>query len=78
MKTKIRRTCKNYSKVKVPYKFQHVIDNFSKNKSIIIMRQEKGRGVTILSHKDCIEKCLNILNIKTVVDRASAGKTNKI
>ena len=42
------------------------------------MRQEKGRGVTILSHKDCIEKCLNILNIKTVVDRASAGKTNKI
>ena len=42
------------------------------------MRQEKGCGVTILSRKDYIEKCLNILNIKTVVDRASAGKTSKI
>ena len=64
LKTKIRRTCENYSKVKVLYKFQHVIDKLSKNKSIIIMRQDKGRGVTILVHKDYIEKCLNILDMK--------------
>ena len=62
LKTKIKRTCENYSKVKVPYKFQHVIDNLSKNESIIIMRQDKGRGVTILDRKDYIEKCLNILD----------------
>ena len=62
LKTKIRRTCENYSKVKVLYKFQHVIDKLSKNKSIIIMRQDKGRGVTILDRKDYIEKCLNILD----------------
>ena len=43
LKTKIRRTSENYSKVKVMYKFQHVIENLSKNKSIIIMRQDKGR-----------------------------------
>ena len=55
LKTKIKRTCENYSKVKVPYKFQHVIDNLSKNESIIIMRQDKGRGVTILDRKDYIE-----------------------
>ena len=36
----------------------------SKNKSIIILRQVKGRGVTILDHKDYIEKCLNILDMK--------------
>ena len=41
LKTKIRRTCENYSKVKVLYKFQQVIDNLSKNKSIIIIRQDK-------------------------------------
>ena len=28
------------------------------------MRQDKGRGVTILVHKDYIEKCLNILDMK--------------
>ena len=64
LKTKIRRNCENDSKVKVPYKFQHGIDNLSKNKSIIIMRQDKGPGVTILDHKDYIEKCLNILDTK--------------
>ena len=34
------------------YKFQHVIENLSKNKSIIIMRQDKGCWVTILDRKD--------------------------
>ena len=28
------------------------------------MRQDKGRGVTILDHKNYIEKCLNILDMK--------------
>ena len=42
------------------------------------MRQDKDRGVKILDSKDYIEKCQNILDIKTVIDRASAGKTSKI
>ena len=64
LKSKIRRTCENYSKEKVPYKFQYVIDNLSKNKNIIIMREGKGRGITILDRKNYIEKCLNILDTK--------------
>ena len=55
---------KTYSKVKILYRYQHVIDNLSKNKSIIIMRQDKGLGVTNLDRKDYIEKCLNILDTK--------------
>ena len=55
---------KTYSKVKILYRYQHVIDNLSKNKSIIIVRQDKGLGVTILDRKDYIEKCLNILDTK--------------
>ena len=55
LKTKIR---------KVPYKYQHVIDNLSRNKSIIIMRQDKGRGVTMLDRKDYIERGLIILDTK--------------
>ena len=66
LKTKIKRTCENYSKVKVPYKFQHVIDNLSKNKSIIIMTQDKVRRVTILDHNDYIEMCLNILTVPQI------------
>ena len=42
------------------------------------MRQDKDHGVTILGSKDYIAKCQNILDIKTVVNRASAGKTSKI
>ena len=80
LKTKIRRTFQNYSKVNVPYKFQHVIDNLSANKSIIIMRQDKGRGVTILDCKDYIEKCLNILDTtqfhKLSKDPTKTLKTN--
>ena len=64
LKTKVTRTFQNYSKVNVPYKFQHLIDNLSANKGIIIMRQDKGRGVTILDRKDYIETCLNILDTK--------------
>ena len=64
LKTNITRTRENYSKIKFRYKYQHVIDNFSRNKSIIIMRQYKGCGVTILDRKDYIEKCLDILDTK--------------
>ena len=63
LRTKIR-TCEEYSKVKVPYKYQHVIGNLCKNKTIFIMRQDKGRGVTILDRKDYTENCLNILYTK--------------
>ena len=44
----MRRTCENYSRIKVPYKYQHLItsiDNISRNKDIILIKQDKGRGV---------------------------------
>ena len=62
LKTKIRRTCENYSKLKVPYKHQKIIDKLSRNTDIIILRQDKGRGVTILNRKGYIQKCVSILN----------------
>ena len=62
LKTKIRRTCKNYSKLKVPYKHQKITDKLSRNTNITILRQDKGRGATILDRKDYIQKCVSILN----------------
>ena len=62
LKTKIRRTCENYSKLKVPYKHQKRIDKLFRYTDIIILRQDKGRGVAILDRKDYIQKCESILN----------------
>ena len=61
LKTKIR-TCENFSKLKIPYKQQNIINHLSRNKDVIVMRQDKGRGVTILDRKDYIYKCMGILN----------------
>ena len=58
----IRRTCENYSRIKVPYKYQKIIDNIFRNKDIILIKQNKGRGVVILDKTDYIEKSINILD----------------
>ena len=44
------------------YKNQKIISKLSKNTDITILRQDKGRGVTILVRKDYIQKCVSMLN----------------
>ena len=41
LKTKLRSTCEKYSKTNVPYKDKKVIDNLSKNKNIVTLKQDK-------------------------------------
>ena len=62
VKSKLRRTCENYSKTNVPYRYKEVIDNLSRNKNITLLQQDKGRGVVILDRTTYVEKCLNILH----------------
>ena len=59
LKTKLRSTFDNYSRIKVPYKHRKVIDTLSKRKDIVVMKQDKGRGVVILDKCHYTEKCLN-------------------
>ena len=61
LKSKIRRTCENYARIKTPYKYKKIIENLSNNKNIIILKQDKGRSVVILNRKSYIEKCCKIL-----------------
>ena len=63
LKSKIRRTCENYSQINVPYRYRKIIDTISKNKDIILIKQDKGCGVVILDRKHYLEKCLNILEL---------------
>ena len=62
LKTKLRSTCENYSKINVPYKCKKVIDTLSKNKNILILKQDKGRSVVILDTTKYTEKCMALLN----------------
>ena len=64
LKSKIRGTCENYSKIKIPYQQQKVINNLSNNKSIILIKQDKGRGIVILGRNHYTEKCLSIVESK--------------
>ena len=40
LKSKIRKTCENYSKIKIPHQQQKVINNLSNIKSIIVNKQD--------------------------------------
>ena len=62
--SKIGTGQKNYSKIKIPYQQQKVINNLSNIKSIIVIKQDKGRGIIILDRKHYIEKCLSIVDSK--------------
>ena len=58
-----RRTCENYSQLKISYRYEKVIENLSKNNNIIVMKKDKTHGVGILDRTKNIGKCYNITNI---------------
>ena len=61
LKSKIRRICENYYRIKIPYQYEEIIKKPSNKKDIIIQRQDKGRGLVVLNCTSYIEKCSNIL-----------------
>ena len=64
IKTKLRSTCMKYHNSKTANKYKKVIDQLSKNNNIIIIKQDKGRGVVILDRTIYIDKCLSMLSTK--------------
>ena len=61
LKTKLRNTCKKYSKIRVPYKYEEIIDQLSRNKDLCILKQDKGRGVVLMDRTKYTNRCLEIL-----------------
>lgn len=55
---------KKYSNVYVLYKYRKVVENISKNNSIVIAKQNKGRGAIIVIDKIKYAECLKMLNTK--------------
>ena len=62
LKSKLRHTCDKYSRIKVPYKYRNVINNLRRNKQLVILKQDKGRGVVLLDQTNHVEKYLSITN----------------
>lgn len=62
MKTKLLNSCQQYCNIKTPYKHQKVVNNLKRNNTIIVMKQDKGRGVVIIDRNKYTEKCLAIIN----------------
>ena len=62
IKTKLLSTCEKYNNIKVPYKHKQLIKKLAKNRDIIILRQDKGKGLAIMDRGKYTEKCLNMLN----------------
>ena len=62
LKNKLRHTCDKYSRIKVPYKYHNVITNLRRNKQLVILKQDKGRGVVLLNKTKYVEKFFSIIN----------------
>ena len=67
IKTNLLNACRNYTEIKVPYRYQGVVKNLSRNEAICILKQDKGRGVIITNRIDYVEKCEQLLISKQFV-----------
>ena len=61
LKSKLRNVCYKFNKIKVSYKYQHIIANLTNNKTIKVLKQDKGRGEVIMDSSKYTEKCLGLL-----------------
>ena len=67
LKSKIRRSCENYSNIALVKKKNGVIDTLIKNKNIVVIMQDKGCGVVLMDKSKYIEKCLQHVDTQNFV-----------
>ena len=57
LKTSFLSMFRDYSKVKVNSDNKRIIEGLYKNDKIVVLRQDKGRGVVIMNKSDYVKKC---------------------
>ena len=60
IKTKLRNSREKYSKIRVPNKYRKIVETLSKNSRIVIMKQDKERGVVLMDRTVYLGKCLGV------------------
>jgi len=61
MKSKLLNTYNKYSEINVPYKYRRIVKELSNNDRIVLLKQDKGRGIVIIDRTKYAEKCLALL-----------------
>ena len=51
-------------RIKIPYEHHQAIENLSKRDDVIILKQDKDRGVVLMHKNKYTEKCMLLLNTK--------------
>ena len=67
MKTKLRNICDKYKHIRVPYKFRKVVEQLSRHKGTMVLKQDKSRGVVVIDRKKYTEKCINLLHTDSFI-----------
>ena len=55
LRSKFCNACHKYNNIKVPNKYQKIVKDLANNKTIQILRQDKGRGIVIMDSSKFIE-----------------------
>ena len=64
VKIKLRDACEKYCRMEIPYKHRKTIENLSKRDDVIILKQDKGRGVVLMDQNKYTGKCMLLFNTK--------------
>ena len=67
LKTKLRNICDIYNCIRVPYKFRKIVEKLSRNNSIMVLKQGKGREVVVTDRKTYPKICLNLLHTDSFI-----------
>ena len=55
--------CEKYNNIKVPFKHRQVIKRLAENNNIMLLRQDKGKGVVIMDKGKHTEKSIEFKSV---------------
>ena len=61
-KKRLRTTCDKYNHILVGCKFQKIGEKLPRNKSIMVLKQSKGRRIIVIEKTKYMKKYLNLLH----------------
>ena len=67
LKTKLRHICDRYNRIRALYRFRKIVEKLSRYKSVMVLKQGKGRWVVVIHRKKYTGKCLNLLHTYTFI-----------
>ena len=60
--TRLKTKLDKYGRIKVLYIYRNVINNLHRNKQLVILKEDKWRGVVLLDKTKYVEKGFSIIN----------------